>query len=251
MTSWGVLSRELDQWQGAGRVATFWWRDDDATHSSAELDRLLAISGRSGVSVGLAVIPRDAEAGMHRRLDACEGAFVLQHGWSHANHAPADDRQAEFGPHRPMDVMLAELAEGRRRIASFTRGLPVLVAPWNRFDGALPARLPEAGIAAVSAFGPRETAEPAPGVRQTNVHVDIVDWQGSRGFVGESAALVQFVDHLDRRRRDEADAHEPTGLLTHHLFHDGGCWWFIEEVLNRIRSHPAARWLTAREAFWP
>jgi len=80
--------------------------------------------------------------------------------------------------------------------------------------------------------------------------VDIIDWNGSRGFIGEHAALDQFVRHLAARRRGEVDADEPTGLMTHHLYHDEGCWCFVGEVLRRTRSHPAARWLNGREAFW-
>jgi hypothetical protein len=47
------------------------------------------------------------------------------------------------------------------------------------------------------------------------------------------------------------DADEPTGLMTHHLCHDEGCWWFIGTVLSETQSHPSVRWLDGREAFWP
>jgi hypothetical protein len=251
MNPWAALEQELDLWAAAGRAATLWWRDDDATHASGELDRLLGISERTSAPVALAVIPRDIHDSLNRRLDRCAFAWALQHGWSHANHAPGADRQEEFGPHRPLDVMLAELSEGWRRIAVLPRGLPVLVAPWNRMDPGLVGDLPKAGLAAVSTLGPRPAAEPAAGVRQTNVHVDIVDWAGHRGFVGEPAALGQVVSHLRQRREDAVDADEPTGLMTHHLFHDEGCWWFVEEFIRRSSAHPAARWLSAQDAFWP
>ena len=88
-------------------------------------------------------------------------------------------------------------------------------------------------------------------MRQTNVHVDIIDWQGTRGFVGSVAALEQVVRHLRRRRTGEVDADEPTGLMTHHGFHDEGCWRFIDEFLRRTRAHPVVRWLDAKDAFWP
>ena len=228
-----------------------WWRDDDATHASPELNRLLAIAERSDVPVALAVIPRDIDASLHRSVDDREAVFILQHGWSHANHAPETERQEEFGPHRPREVMLAELSEGRRRIASFTLGLPVLVAPWNRMDPGLLDDLPRTGLAAISTLGPRAAGEPAAGVRQTNVHVDIVDWTGHRGFVGETDAVDQVVTHLRQRRNGEADPLEPTGLMTHHLFHDEGCWWFVEEFLRQTKDHPAVRWVAARDAFWP
>ncbi len=251
MADWKDLAHELDAWRQAGRCATFWWRDDDATGVTPELERLLGISTQSRAPVSLAVIPRDANDGLRDRLALHPLATAVQHGWSHDNHAPADERQQEYGPHRPTAVMIAELSKGWRRMRSFERALPVLVAPWNRMDRGLLPALPDAGLAAVSTLGPRESAEPAPGVRQTNVHVDIVDWAGTRGFVGRHAALDQVVGHLADRREGRVDGEEPTGLMTHHLFHDEGCWWFVEEFLGRTGAHPAARWLTAREAFWP
>jgi hypothetical protein len=147
--------------------------------------------------------------------------------------------------------MIEELSEGWKRIASFERARPVLVAPWNRMDSHLLPALPKAGLGAVSMLGPRDSAEPAHGVRRTNVHVDIVDWGGTRGFVGEHAALHQVVGHLADRREGRVDGDEPTGLLTHHLFHDDGCWRFVDEIMRRIRAHPAAQWLDAGQAFWP
>jgi hypothetical protein len=251
MAGWEDLAQELDAWRNAGRAATFWWRDDDATGITPALDRLLAIGAETDTPVALAVIPRDINGDLRRCLAGHPLASVLQHGWSHENHAPGDARQEEHGPHRPLGVMLEELAEGWSRIREFDNGLPVLVAPWNRIDVSLFPSLPGIGLAAVSTLGPRDAAEPAPGVRRTNVHVDIIDWDGSRGFMGAQAALDQFVRHLAARRRGDVDADEPTGLMTHHLFHDEGCWWFLDAVLSRTRSHPAARWLDARKAFWP
>lgn len=251
MSGWADLVRELDAWKGAGRVASFWWRDDDAVSVTPALERLLAISGASQAPVSLAVIPRDVQENLAERLHGETQASVLQHGFAHDNHAPDGMRQAEYGDHRPRDIMIAELAEGWRRLSGFERVLPVMVAPWNRVDDGLLPDLPRAGLTAVSSLGPRVAAEPVAGVRCTNVHVDIVDWSGSRGFVGLDRAVAQVTCHLAARRHNEVDAAEPTEIMTHHLFHDDGCWWFIEELLERTRRHPAARWVAGTEAFWP
>jgi hypothetical protein len=250
MADWDDLTRELDAWHQGGISATFWWRDDDAVRVTPALARLLALSEAAEAPVSLAVIPRDADDGLHDRLARQPLASVLQHGWSHANHAP-DGRQEEFGLHRPLPVMLDELARGWRRISGFDRCFPVFVAPWNRMDPHLLPYLRAVGLCAVSTLGPRDTPEPSAGICRTNVHVDIVDWQGTRGFVGLDRALDQVVTHLRQRRTGEADAKEPTGLMTHHGFHDEGCWWFIEDLLRRSRAHPAVRWLGAEDAFWP
>ncbi|HYN37871.1 MAG TPA: polysaccharide deacetylase family protein [Rhodospirillales bacterium] len=249
MSDWGDLSDELDAWQRAECRAHFWWRDDDATGVTPALLRLLDLAHRHETPVALAVIPRDAKDDLRRHLADRPLAWVLQHGWSHDNHAPDGDRQEEFGVHRSLPAMLAELAEGWRRIGGFARAVPVMVAPWNRMDPHLLPHLPAVGLTAVSTLGPRQRPEAAPGVRRTNVHVDLIDWQGTRGFMGAGLVLEQVLAHLRARRAGTADADEPTGLMTHHGFHDEGCWAFIDELLARTRAHPAVRWLAAPEAF--
>lgn len=248
MSDWGELKAELDAWHREGRCAHFWWRDDDATSVNPALLRLLDLSGRHDIPVALAVIPRDAREELGHHLESRPLASVLQHGWSHENHAPSGDRQEEFGVHRPLPAMLAELAEGWRRIARFPRAVPIMVAPWNRMDPHLLPHLPATGLSAVSTLGPRDRPEPAPGVRRINVHVDMIDWQGTRGFLGVDRVLEQVLGHLRARRMRCVDAGEPTGLMTHHGFHDEGCWSFLDDFVSRTATHPAVRWLSAREA---
>ena len=236
---WPALGRELDAWAEAGRTATLWWRDDDAIEPTPALDRLLAIRGESGIPLSLAVIPADVDAGLAGIPDA---VTVVQHGITHRNLAPSHEKKAELtsGRIRPED-----LAAGRRRLADMFGGrfLPILVPPWNRIDPVLVPMLAKSGFTGLSTFGRRRSAEPAPGIRQVNCHVDIVDWHGTRGFIGEQQALAQAVGHLAARRRGEADGDEPTGLLTHHLVHDAECWRFVAGFLARTRGHPAVRWI--------
>ena len=44
-----------------------------------------------------------------------------------------------------------------------------------------------------------------------DVHVDIIDWRGSRGFAGEDACLGTLVAHLAARRQGGAQADEELG----------------------------------------
>lgn len=272
MSGWDELLRELDAWGEQGRTATLWWRDDDAVTVTPALERLLAIGNRSETPVALAVIPRDTGEDLARRLKNAPQVAVLQHGFSHDNHAPFRavrallsaflgalhlgriyryrHKKREYGPDRSIDVMLAELARGRSILKSFGNALPVMVPPWNVIDTDLVQRLPEIGLTAVSTSGPRQAADAAPGVRQTNVHIDIVDWSGPR-FLGLQPSISRMTGHLTARRLGTVDASEPTGLMTHHRSHDEGCWCFIEELLERTRCHAAARWVGAYEAFWP
>ena len=248
MAGWDDLDHELTAWARAGATPTLWWRDDDATRPSSELDRLLTLTTAAAIPLALAVIPRDAEPALAAFLVPFAAVFVLQHGWAHANHAPAEKRAEEYGPERPLAVRIAELARGWERLARFARARPVLVAPWNRLDPAVPPALPGAGLAGVSTLGPRARAEAAPGVREVNVHVDVMNWE-TRRFAGEDHVLARLADHLRARRLALVDATEPTGLMTHHLFHDEEAWRFLEELPARLDGR--ARWLGADEAFWP
>jgi peptidoglycan/xylan/chitin deacetylase (PgdA/CDA1 family) len=245
---WNWLARELDEWGAAGRVATLWWRDDDATAPSAALERLLAL-GVGRAPVALAVVPEPTGDALARRLATAPFARVLQHGWAHRNHRPQGERSAEYQADRPLATMTAELARGRERLADLlgARFLPVLVPPWNRIDDAVATALPALGLRFLSVFGPR-----APGAATSvNTHVDPSAWRAGRGFVGEQKALGELVRHLADRRSGAADPAEPTGLLTHHLVHDAALWRFLDRLLERTAAHPAVRWLDAREVFDP
>ena len=247
---WSDLRRELDAWHDAGRTASLWWRDDDATASTQALDRLAGLARTHAVTVGLAVIPALAEPALAPWL-ASERAEVLQHGWAHRNHAADGRKRAELGARRAPDVggggAVAGL-RGKLRELAGARFLPVLVPPWNRIDEAVISTLPSVGFRGLSTFGPRRAAEAAPGIGQTNCHVDVVDWRGGRGFVGRDRAIAAVVAHLAARRERSVDPAEPTGLLTHHAVHEESTWTFIDRLMALTRRHPAARWLAPGEA---
>lgn len=251
MSHWGTLQAELDRWSAERRSATLWWRDDDAEQPTPALERLLGLAERSEVPVALAVVPARAGRELARRIAGDRGVSVLQHGYAHCNHAPTGARACEFGADRPRAEVRAELAEGCARLQALIGkdALPVLVPPWNRIAAELLDELPALGLAGLSAFRARASAEPVRGLRQANCHVDLIDWR-VRCFVGEAKALGELVAHLAARRAGAVDAAEPTGVLTHHLAFDEGCWGFLEELLRRTRSHPAVRWLNVAEGIW-
>lgn len=248
------LTQVLDRFAAAGRSATLWWRDDDAAAVSPDLERLLALAARHGVPLALAVVPAAASEALARRLAAeSDAVCVLQHGYAHQNHAAPPDKKIELGPQRPAQMVIGELATGWLRLESLFAGraLPVLVPPWNRLAPFLVPVLPELGYRGLSQFGPRKRVMPVQHLQQVNCHVDPIDWHGTRGFVGRPAAVTALVAALARRLDDPqgAAAEEPTGLMTHHAVHDAGLWEFLDEVLMVTRHHPAARWLSPRQAF--
>ncbi len=251
MTGWREFGRELDFWGEAGRQATFWWRDDDAVEDTPALARLLELRARLDVPMAVAVIPARADDSLARSLARDPRAEILQHGWAHQSYAPDPRAKSELGRDRPVAAVMDDLAVGRGRLDTlFGEGWhPIVVPPWNRIDPAVVAALPDAGYLGVSTMGARPSRDAAPGLWRVNVHLDPIEWRTTRGFAGDDTVLAAALDHLCRRRAGTADADEPTGLMTHHLAHDDGCWAFIEQFLAVTTTHPAARWIGARRAF--
>ncbi len=246
--SWQALSDELDAWAKAGLAAEFWWRDDDAIDVTPALETLIALHRRHAVPLLLAVIPARAKPQLAGRLRTETGVVVAQHGWAHANHAGPQRPKAELGADRPPGYVLGELIRGRFTLDALfgLDWLRVLVPPHNRIVPAVAAGLASAGYAGLSTYNARR-AVPA-GLRQANAHIDIMNWT-TRAFLGEAPALALAVDHLRRKREAQADAGEPTGLLTHHLAHDDAAWRFADRFLGTIASHPAARWASPRDIY--
>jgi hypothetical protein len=244
---WASLREELERWRKAGRTADFWWRDDDAARLSPELERLLELAARVQVPLALAVIPCAAEGEWLSRL--VPGIGVMPHGFDHENRAPAGEKKSEFPASEPPHAALARLSAGRAKLEALAPGRTVaaLTPPWNRIAPALLPRLAGAGFRGLSQYGARKQAEPVPGLRQVNSHVDLVAWRAGRGFIGEPQALGLALAHLRARRAGAVDAAEPTGWLTHHACHDAALWGFLERLFEETRG--LARWRTVQELF--
>ncbi len=129
-----------------------------------------------------------------------------------------------------------ELARGRARLRDlFGPALSdILVPPWNRIDAALVPRLPAAGYAALSAFGPTPEASPLP---RLDADLDIIDWR--RGRIGRPPG------ELARKVADIVAGQDRLGILTHHLAHDAAAWTGLAELLNQLAAHPAVRFTDA------
>jgi len=247
MSTWAELSDEAGRWSQAGRTAELWWRDDDAADAGPALERLLAIHRDTGAPVALAVVPSKATQALADRLAGQPGVDLLQHGYAHVNHATSGAKKIELGAERPAMLVLGELGTGWMALERLfgTRPLPVLVPPWNRIAPALVPTLPEIGFAGLSTFGARRRTHPVRGLLQVNAHVDLIDWKGGRGFVGEAAALDALVSALSRSRISG----EPVGVLSHHLAMDGGAWDFLRSMWQKALTMPGLRVRAANELF--
>lgn len=266
-----ALDAELSAWADAGRTASLWWRDDDATEGSAPLTQLLDLAGKFSVPLAVAIVPRLANATLLQMIAQAQNVTPIVHGYAHINHAPPAEKQAEFGAHRDSAIMRGELGEGLSILREMfgDRLLPVLVPPWNRLDDNLAADLPQLGYCGVSMFRPSPSRSPAPGLVQTNCHIDAIDWRDLRGQRPADAVLEELITLLRIRRLYPQippeslilgkpiprgfDPAEPTGILTHHLVQEDDAWEFLSRLLHMIAPYcqpgGGARWLSCAEAF--
>ena len=247
MSNWQAIEDEVARAHDAGRDVELWWRDDDAADAAPALDRLLSVQHETQAPLALAVVPATATQALAARLAGETGVDVLQHGYAHTNHAPAGDKKMELGPHRPAMLVLGDLGTGWMALERLfgTRALPVLVPPWNRMAPLLVPTLPEIGFRGLSTFGPRQRAQPVKGLLQVNTHLDLMDWRGNRGFVGEEAALAALVRALAAARITG----EPVGVLSHHLAMDEGAWDFLRSLMGRARTMPGVTLRAAHRIF--
>lgn len=235
---------ELERWRAEGLTLPIWWRDDDATMPTPALERLLALAEQFEAPLHLAVIPEPATAELAGRLRTVPAVFALAHGWRHTNHAPPDQKKAEFGLHRPMAVMIEEIAAGRRRLNDLfaDHALPVFTPPWNRIAPDLVEGLSAIGFTAISTFTPRQAKFAANELMQVNTHLDPVAWKSGGGLLDPFLLDAQLARELEARRLRQADNAEPYGLLTHHLVQDDATWAFTAVVIETLLGNGVAQW---------
>jgi len=251
---WDGLAEELSAWQASGRVATFWWRDDDAAAASPALTRLIALSAATGVPVAIAAVPKLIEPSLPPALAGHPNVWLLQHGFAHIDHAKGLGQGAwELGAHRPLATVLTELETGREIMRDLfgAQFLPVIAAPWNHIDPRLMPGLAARGFLGVSAYGERPLFPPLAGFEEANIHFDPSRWKAGARFRGETAALEMIVGHLRRRRSGEAQPDEPTGIVSHHAALDEASWRFLADLFRFVAQDPAGAWLSPQQIFSP
>jgi hypothetical protein len=239
-THWQALSRELDNWQAAGRQLRLWLRDDDAVAPSPALTRLSVLAERHGATVLLAVIPMLAKPALASALKGMPCLRPCQHGVWHRNHAPAGGKKSEFGPDRDRIAVDGEIAEGRDRLRDLIGGdiMPVFVPPWNRIDPGHAARLGSLGFSGLSCFRNYRHG-PAGGPRLLNTRIDVMDWHGGRMGRRADDLVPEIVAQIIAMRGEDPDQAAALGLLLHHRDHDEGAWSVLHDILSLAAAHPA------------
>ena len=227
----------LDAAGARGRRVRFWWRDDDAVAATPALDRLLDLAG--GTPILVAAIPAGIRPGLAERLARAPAVSAAVHGLAHADHAPPGAKSAEFGPHRQLAAMRAEVAEALALArARLPMVLPVFVPPWNRIAPDLAAALPNLGYAGLSAAPAVPDVEGR--LARHDSDTDPIDWRGTRSLA-DPARLVR-----DIAARVEAGR---IGLLTHHLAQDEAVWGFLAALVPLLTRHPAVDVAEPRHLF--
>lgn len=224
--------------EGEGRDIAFWLRDDDAIVPTPALERLFDLTRQFSVPCALAIIPAQTGVPLARRLREVPLAHPVMHGFDHRNHAPHTEKKQELGPHRPMEAVVRDLADGRSRMLRLhgENFVPMLVPPWNRIGGGVLKHLAELGFTAVSCFGEAHAMSSVPMI---NTHLDPIDWRGSRGCLAHEL----LIERLTVLMRDRALAGKPLGVLSHHLVHDEVAWDFLAQLFARTQG----RWKSVKD----
>lgn len=249
------LLDELDAWAWTGTPARLWWRDDDAAEPEMALDRLINLTEAHSAPCGLAVIPAKTGEPLRRFVSGCSHIWILQHGFAHVNHAPSGSGAWELGLHRPKDVILDELRQGKNKLSRLFKDhfVPAIVPPWNKIDSDLFPYLQNLGFHGVSASYKRKRPLMPEGMSYADAHCDLLTWKDKEkgaAFVGVERCIEDMVKHLNAKRKGRATPTEPTCVLTHHLEMDEASWEFMEQLLPMVSQHAAAEWVSPAD-IWP
>lgn len=221
--AWARLECALAQAAARGCLPALWWRDDDAASDTTALRRLLALRREIGMPLAIAAIPAQADASLVACLNGEEDVALLVHGLAHANHAPPVEKKAEFGTTRPLPLAERDAAQALTLLGDKAGALvlPVFVPPWNRVSPQLRGRLASLGYRGLSAVPARDGADDA-GLSVHDIHVDPIDWHGTRSALPAQAIVDKTIAWLARFA--EGEARGALGFLTHHLVHDEAIW---------------------------
>ena len=238
-------------WRKDNIPATMWWRDDDAQLPCPELERLFQLSATTKTPLVLATIPHGVDSSLSAKTKHIANITIVQHGWSHSNHAPPEEKKCEVGDHRPLSDIERELTTGADILFQLFGDmfLPVLVPPWNRISANVADQLESLNYVGLSTFGDKKTGQNSQKFCQTNTHIDLINWRGDRSFIGADNALQQITSHLQQRRCGRLPHNNATGILTHHLDHDEDLWQFLEDFFKFTNQHPVLQWQTGGKVF--
>ena len=203
------LGRSLGRGERAGaRPAarpSLWWRDDDAADAASRARSAAGDPSRHRRAAGAG-----RRAGRRRRRRWPTGSPASRASTccsmatptsttrrrrqqeDRAGPASAGDARAGRARHRPHGAGAA--VRQRAPCRCWCRPGTASRRRWCR-----PCR--KSAFAGLRPSVPRRRTHPVRGLLQVNTHVDLIDWKGGRGFVGEAAALAALGAALWPRAR--------------------------------------------------
>jgi len=239
------LRRELARWQAAGHQAAFWIRDDDATRMSPEFERLLTLQKKYSLPMAISVIPKWSGLQLPRIIRDRPDMIVLQHGWSHENHASqcSPGQHSEFSANRMPDEVQKDLIMGRTRLEILygDQFIPGFVPPWNHIA---PIHMPL--FKNYQFISGRNCMESAAEMKTLHVHLDVLRWGVRPRFRGKRKIIRELCKELRQRR--ESGKSTPLGIQLHHLVMDPASWRFTDQLIATLAAHSAAQFLDVRQA---
>ena len=241
------LTDELRQWAQAKKPARLFLRDDDACDDTSALRQLSTVTNHYNIPLLLAVIPDHATRELGDFIGSKPHIVPAVHGFSHTNHGNLEEKKIELGGHRPLEIVIAELAQGRDKLLEkFGEKLsPILVPPWNRISKEVAENVGKVGFVAVSGFGWKAASDQ---VAWVNTHVDIIDWKNDKASKSIGLVLEELTNNLIIARANDYAA---IGILTHHLVHDDAAWKMLETLFELISQQPSFEWVEARTLIRP
>lgn len=253
--SWQDLQDELALWQQANQPLSFWWRDDDAETDSPALSALLSLSEEFNIPLALATIPLGADESLSTAITTVnhrQGTkliTILQHGYSHRNHAPHPQKKQELGMHRDINTIIDELVIGKTKLSHLFSDcfVSVQVPPWNRIDDEIIERIASSNLFDVISRHGMVNNKKMP-INEVNIHIDILNFKGTTCFLGTGKVIAQILKHLQYRRANNYH-NEATGLMSHHLVHDEATWNFLRQFFTLTRSFDNIVWQDANSLF--
>jgi hypothetical protein len=242
-----ALDDELYVWSEMERRPRFWWRDDDAFHDSLNLQSLRKLLDAEFIF--LAVVPGLLSTDLVRMIEPHAPVCVLQHGWTHTNHAALEQDPSEFPLYRPPDAIERELREGQAVLADafptvFRRAF---VPPWHRCAEWILRDAVRLGFDGVSLQSPLFPLLKRGYPGETNIDIDLCDWTRNGAFIGEDRLAVLLVKAL-KLRREWNQLDTPVGILSHHECLTSADFDSLRVFLGRLRGHDVD-WTAAQALF--
>lgn len=224
--------RQADERRSAATAVYF--RADDVAVPGRQIRRLVEIFRRQACPLGLAVVPAWLTPPRWQSLRGLtRGGRNLwcwhQHGWRHRNHEPGGKKQ-EFGPSRSTDAIAADLARGRRRLATIMGAdfYPLFTPPWNRCSEITLALLREMGYKAVSRSRDSRPGAP-PGLPDHAMDLDLHTGRAPSATLGWLQLAKGLKTGLSR---------PACGIMIHHQRMDAAAFDFLEALLEILRRQP-------------